>query len=391
MRPNHNPLTVDRIVLPKGTRVVLRQRVEREDGRFAKSGSLAKIVSFDNRQYTVELPSGDEFQVQRDLLKLQSQDLLEKLGQRQWEFEQFRSEVCLEVVVGSTAWGLSDENSDEDVRGIFVLPAEARAGLWDAPDEIHHPETDIAYWEIAKCLQQALRGDANTLETLWSPIVKKQDEIGDLLRTNRRIFLSKNVEGSFGRYALNQFSRIERDLNRNEMREKVVQAIEAGATSMSTITAHIVVREPELSGGLSGHVQDVVSSAFDKGLIESRSLPGLVEAIGAGIDVLGRDSARYRPKNAYNLIRLLHSAIGILRGEEPMIEVADPDLKARLMAIKKGEVPIEETMAEARALGDVLMQAADKSVIPETPDYDKANEILVAARRRQAKRWVHGD
>jgi predicted nucleotidyltransferase len=381
MKTRHNPLSADKIILPKGTRVVLRHRVE-QDGLYAKSGSLGKVLSFDNRQYTVEFPNGGTFSVPRDYLKLQSKDLLDKLGQRQWEFSEFSEDVCLEVVVGSTAWGLSDENSDEDVRGVFVLPAEARAGLWEPPDEIHHPETDTAYWEIGKLMQQALRADANTLETLWSPIVKVETEIGSLLRDNRRIFLSKNVEGSFGRYALNQFQRIERDLQRNAMREKVVEAIEGGASNVATIVAYILVREPETAGGLEKYVYDVSRSAFDKGLTESRSLDGLVEAVRSGIDVLGRDSARYRPKNAYNLIRLLHSAIRILNGGEPMIEITDPDLKARLMAIKKGEVPIEETMAEARALGDVMQQAAENST------YDKAHEIMVTARRIKAIEWV---
>jgi len=172
------------------------------------------------------------------------------------------------------------------------------------------------------------------------------------------------------------------------MREKVVEAIEGGASNVATIVAYILVREPEAAGGLEKYVYDVSRSAFDKGLTESRSLDGLVEAVRNGVDVLGRDSARYRPKNAYNLIRLLHSATRILNGGEPMIEITDPDLKARLMAIKKGEVPIEETMAEARALGDVMQQAAENSTIPETPDYDTAHEILVAARWAKAVEWV---
>jgi predicted nucleotidyltransferase len=31
--------------------------------------------------------------------------------------------VVVEAVVGSRAWGVADENSDEDRRGVFVLPA----------------------------------------------------------------------------------------------------------------------------------------------------------------------------------------------------------------------------------------------------------------------------
>ena len=49
------------------------------------------------------------------------------------------------------------------------------------PDEIQNPASEEAYWEIEKLLYQGLRGDANTLETLWSPLHKVVTPLGQVL------------------------------------------------------------------------------------------------------------------------------------------------------------------------------------------------------------------
>ena len=51
-----------------------------------------------------------------------------------------------------------------------------------------------------------------------------------------------------------------------------------------------------------------------------------------------------RPKNAYNLIRLLDLAIRWLRGEPRDVRVSDA-LRPTLLAIKRGEVPMPDVMA----------------------------------------------
>ena len=58
------------------------------------------------------------------------QELLAQLGQRAWSFRQLRDEVICTAVVGSQAWGLAGPDSDEDIRGCFVAPFDAAAGLW---------------------------------------------------------------------------------------------------------------------------------------------------------------------------------------------------------------------------------------------------------------------
>ena len=65
-----------------------------------------------------------------------------KVGQAQFAqrrevaWSALRGCVVLETVVGSRAWGLSDEGSDTDLRGIFALPLPWSAWLIEGPADL---------------------------------------------------------------------------------------------------------------------------------------------------------------------------------------------------------------------------------------------------------------
>ena len=356
------------VPLPRGTRVVLRTDVRGEDGFVHRQASLATVRDSSKNVYHLRTPSGRELVATRDQITVQRQDLLQDLGQRVWAFEALEPHVIYAGIVGSQAWGLAGPSSDEDVRGCFVLPFEDHVSLWEPPDEIQDPAGDAAYWEIEKLLHQGLRGDANTLEALWTPLIKTITPLGRRLRDERRMFVSMNVLGSFGRYAQSQFEKIQRSLTRNEKFLQVLDDIDAG-------------REPAVE---KKELTAMVRSIFDRGLIEGASYDLLVAAV--------RDGRRkelepppHRPKNAYNLLRLLHSCLSWLRTGEPLIEV-EGDLKTTLLAIKNLETPIEETLAMAQEVAAEVDEVAKSATLPEAPDYDAADALLAACRRRAAAR-----
>jgi hypothetical protein len=94
-----------------------------------------------------------------------------------------------------------------------------------------------------------------------------------------------------------------------------------------------------------------------------------------------------RPKNAYNLIRLLDSAIRWLSGEPPSVRVSD-SLRPTLVAIKRGEVPMADVMALARELTPKLDIARQGSPLPRHPDVAQAERVLRATRDAAARRWL---
>jgi hypothetical protein len=92
-----------------------------------------------------------------------------------------------------------------------------------------------------------------------------------------------------------------------------------------------------------------------------------------------RNKGRVKQKHVMHLIRLLISGIHVLRKGFVPVEVGEH--RDRLLAIKQGEMPWEDTEAWRLSLHDEFEQALAKTDLPERPDYEKANAFLVKARK----------
>lgn len=93
-----------------------------------------------------------------------------------------------------------------------------------------------------------------------------------------------------------------------------------------------------------------------------------------------RNRGQVRWKHVMHLLRLLYSGIEAL--EEGFVRVqVTGDLRERLLAIKAGEVPWEETERWRKQLHQRFDQAARSTKLPEKPDYLRANQFVIHARR----------
>lgn len=382
----------ERITLPKGTRVVLRTALRAEDGHLCKAGTVGTVVELDYDRYRVRTPAGRELECQRDQLVVQRRESLPALAARQLDFAALREHVIYASVVGSTAWGLAGEGSDEDIKGVFLLPFEGFSGLWDPVDEIQDPERDLQYWEVQKLVYQGLRADANTLEMLWSPLVKVETELGAELRANRRIFVSRQIFGTFGRYAMSQFRKMKTARRRREVQRAIVELLGAepglpeaelvrrlGARGLESL-ARGTGAEAEAEAREA--VRDLYRSLFDRGLLAERGYAPLAGFLADhAAEALAEDPLRW--KNAYNLVRLLASGIRWLREGEPLIAV-EGTLREELLAIKRGETPLEAVLARADELALELERAAETTRLPENPDYEAAHRFLLRCREHAA-------
>jgi predicted nucleotidyltransferase len=123
--------------------------------------------------------------------------------------------------VGSRAYGLDGEDSDTDVRGVYLAPAEMQWSLFGAPEQFEDDASQSCYWELQKFLGMALKANPNILECLYSPLVGKQTELGTELIALRDSFLSRMIYQTFNGYAMSQFKKIEQDLrNHGQVRWK---------------------------------------------------------------------------------------------------------------------------------------------------------------------------
>lgn len=281
------------LVLPPGTKVLTRA-----DGRV---GLVAHAPDDLKHRYRVRFADGTEDRFSRHDLTIFKHTDAELPGTP--DPVALRQFVIYRCVVGSTAYGLNNENSDVDRRGFYLPPANLHWGLAGVPEQLE-TEHEECYWEIGKFIRLGLKANPNILECLYSPIVETCSSLARELIDMRQIFLSKHVHRTYNSYVLSQFKKVEQDLrNQHEVRWK-----------------HIM-----------------------------------------------------------HLIRLLLSGATVLRdGLVPLRADAHRD---RLLAIRRGEIPWEQVENWRLALHRELDDALGETRLPDHPDYDRANDFLIRARR----------
>jgi predicted nucleotidyltransferase len=320
-------------VISAGTQVVLKVAKCLADGvQFKPAGSVGIVLQSppDNRQpYLVRFTDGDAIEASFDELALRRREVEDELGQIA---DDMRPWIIYRCQVGSRAFGLACEDSDDDLRGIFLPPARFQWSLRRLPEQLEFntsgkgdgcnlPERpdgccarigpvpssvrDEVYWEIEKFLRLALKANPNVLETLWTPLVLLADETAQELRAMRQAFLSKHVYKTYSGYVLSQFRRM--------------------------ANAH-------------------------------------------------KSKGSYKSKHAMHLIRLLHSGIAALETGEIRIDVGEH--RAELLQIRNDGLPFEEVKRRALQLDERFQRAFERTRLPEQPDYAEVDDLLIRARRR---------
>ncbi len=203
--------------LPKGTQVVtlVDRRVPRA-GTVRRQGSVGTVsrVPVDlAHAYDVTFADGVTIRYRAKELAVRRREVEGEMPRGTLDVSRH---VVYSVVVGSHAFGLARDASDEDVRGVFLPPARLHWSLFKPPEQVEIAEggRDEVFWELEKYLVLALKANPNVLETLWSPIVLKQTEVGERLRRLRRAFLSKHLYKTYCGYVLSQFEKLARDVER---------------------------------------------------------------------------------------------------------------------------------------------------------------------------------
>ncbi len=82
--------------------------------------------------------------------------------------------VIMRVLIGSHAHGLAREDSDRDVREVFVIPTQRLLAVGhpkvkDAWTSQHRMADDLAGWEVGKLLGMAMHGHPNSVEVFYAP------------------------------------------------------------------------------------------------------------------------------------------------------------------------------------------------------------------------------
>lgn len=198
-------------VISAGTQVVLRvAKVLGGSGEHRKPGSVGIVALCPHRadgHYVIEFADGQTAKAKFDELTLRREEVDSQLTR---DSEDMRPHIIYRCQVGSKAYGLDNEDSDDDIRGILLPPARLHWSLYAVPEQIESivDGQDEVFWEIEKFLRLALKANPNTLELLWTPMVVEANETALELRNIRNAFLSKHVYKTYSGYVLSQFRRM---------------------------------------------------------------------------------------------------------------------------------------------------------------------------------------
>jgi hypothetical protein len=384
------------VPLPAGTEV--STRVDRVLGdRVVPQGAVGKVAgAADDGWIEVEVVGVGRVRYARDELQPRKLGQLRYAVRRAAGWEALRSCAVLETVVGSRAWGLADEGSDTDVRGVFVLPMPWTAGLVEAPQDLTSLDGSRIYWEAGKAIRQAVRADPYTLETLFVAGARALDPIGAWLLEAREAFVSIEIYGSFGRYALSQLEKLHQQQRLARHRSLLIGWLRAEPRlSLDQVAARLAgearIQAPSAADAelrAKEYVKQLYGSLYDQGLLERRDFAALVELAGRADPELATPR-ELRPKNAYNLLRLIDVALRWLRTGAADFVVTG-EFRERLLAIKRGQVPLEEVLDQARAMMPALEQARRESALPPRADVERADALLHRIREEAARRHVTG-
>lgn len=200
--------------LPIGTQVVTLVEAPDQAGRSHVAGSLGRIAALPDqtgKRYRVELADGSSLLLARHELQIHKQRQREGLLPSHNAAE-LAPYIIYRCVVGSRAYGLDDESSDSDRRGIYLPPARFHWALGGLPEQIEDEQTRDTYWELQKFLILALKANPNALECLSTPLVEYATPLAEELLALRACFLSRAIYQTYNGYVLSQFKRLEQDL-----------------------------------------------------------------------------------------------------------------------------------------------------------------------------------
>jgi len=387
-----DPLSV---ALPYGTEVTTR--VDRLVGtRRIPQGALGRVVGQRGDTFDVQVVGVGVAPYRREELVARKLGQLRFARRRHAAWGALGGCVVLETVVGSRAWGLAGEGSDVDRRGVFVLPFRWTVGLARPPEELVSADGSATFWEIEKFCRQGLRADPNALETLFVAGARALDPMGEWTLAARDAFVSAQIYGSFGRYALSQLRKLAQSLRLAEHRRLVLEWLrEEPPPGLDALAARLA-RAARVEAPTEGdavllakeYVKQLYRSLHDQGLLAAcdfAALAHFAKGSGAAFDL----PRELRPKNAYNLLRLIATAVHWLETGSPELQVPEP-LRGRLLAIKRGEVPLADVLREAEALTPALEAARGRTPLPRTPDVAAADALLRRIREESARRWAAG-
>ena len=117
--------------------------------------------------------------------------------------------ILATYLVGSRAYGTATPESDEDYRGIFVLPMREYLSIREPVMQVSDERNNTTYYTLKRFLELAASANPNIIEMLFMPddCVVFEAPLMKRLLQSRDLFITKQAYSSHVHYAMSQIKR----------------------------------------------------------------------------------------------------------------------------------------------------------------------------------------
>ena len=246
-----------------------------------------------------------------------------------------KNNICYEVMMGSVAYGCSNDTSDMDIYGFGIPPKNIIfphldgniVGFGRKPETFdqfqqHHikldkKEYDLSIYNIVKYIQLCMENNPNMIDSLFVPrrCVLFSTNVGEILRENRKLFLHKGSWHKFKGYSFAQMHKLQN--------KKINEFI--NMCDKYEIGYHITEEQLE-------NIEYIDMNNIRLPIDEMRRIISLIREVDKDgtrtkrIDNIARYG--YDPKFAYHVVRLLNEVEQILVERDLNLESNAEQLKS---------------------------------------------------------------
>jgi len=304
-----------------------------------------------------------------------------------------KSRVCYLTIAGSRAYGTDTPESDTDIRGVTLERPEEIYGS-ETFEQFEDKETDTVIYGLKKFVSLCKACNPNVIEMLGTKYehVLEMDKIGMLLRESAHLFLSKHAYITFSGYATAQLRRLQNALCHDastpaQQEEHIRRSLDS---MMRKMQAQYEIHAGDMTFAIDRRTDVDAPELFTSVHIDRIPLRKFLE-INTDIQTMLRNYGKLNKRNkkkdlphlrkhAMHLVRLYLMGIDILKGEG--IQTYREKEHDLLMGIRSGDVPFDEVFRLVDGYEQEIEQAYHDSPLPDQPDEEAINDLLVEIYRR---------
>lgn len=320
-------------------------------------------------------------------------------------------DLLVSVLSGSRAYGVHNENSDIDIRGVFTQSQRERMSPFKNTTSFKGEGEDTLYYELSQYLQLVFEQNPNVMDYIWT---EEQDIISmkpewNIIRNQRYDLLSKRAKDKYYGFAKSTKAKMNLHERWNEKPPKkpLPKDFIKISHNLTLLDRHMPT---DIGYILSRKNQDEYALyPYDKGTWfdkegNLRCLDGKEHSIletkplaycsfnrtqfdkqkrdyeNYNVWISERNKAKtnkikiigYDTKQAYHLIRVLRTGTEILK--EGLIRVKRPDAD-ELKRIRQGELSLEQIESLAEKETERLFTAYEQSPLPDIVEKDIISNI----------------